>query len=373
FFVNVGARVYFVEPAAGASTVEVDDVGELDEEEGVTIAPAMQALASRRGGTSASASIGSTLTDEQVTTYSLYLNGAHYSSAQDAMSAIVAADETWISVGASEAIVAPVGQYRFSNFYHPLVCRFTKEVRRKGVFGLLDPEPNGTAADLVRQAVQTDFDFEAEHSPTIRVSLPYPVEDVDFSEGGAYSQYNWEIFFHLPFYIGSRLADAGQFDDAVDWLHCVFDPRTRVDANAGSDALEKLRWWKLKPFMAASSAPVTDWLAFSGADGDTADRDVFERQVAAWRKDPFNPHLIARMRAGTYQKAFVMRYLDTLIGWGDQLFTRDTIETINEATQLYVFARKVLGDRPEQLGPAQAPTPQNYLELEPTLDGFGNA
>ncbi|HND34888.1 MAG TPA: neuraminidase-like domain-containing protein, partial [Myxococcota bacterium] len=61
FFVNVGARVYFVEPAAGASTVEVDDVGELDEEEGVTIAPAMQALASRRGGTSASASIGSTL------------------------------------------------------------------------------------------------------------------------------------------------------------------------------------------------------------------------------------------------------------------------------------------------------------------------
>ena len=42
-----------------------------------------------------------------------------------------------------------------------------------------------------------------------------------------------------------------------------------------------------------------------------------------------------------------MRYLDNLIAWGDQLFRRDTIESINEATQLYVLAAEILGPRPE--------------------------
>ena len=41
-----------------------------------------------------------------------------------------------------------------------------------------------------------------------------------------------------------------------------------------------------------------------------------------------------------------MKYLDNLIAWGDQLFRRDTIESINEATQLYVLAAEILGPRP---------------------------
>ena len=38
-----------------------------------------------------------------------------------------------------------------------------------------------------------------------------------------------------------------------------------------------------------------------------------------------------------------MKYLDNLIAWGDHLFRQDTIETINEATQLYVLAANILG------------------------------
>ena len=61
-------------------------------------------------------------------------------------------------------------------------------------------------------------------------------------------------------------------------------------------------------------------------------------QVSAWWEEPFNPHTIARLRMAAYQKAVVMKYIDNLIEWGDKLFRRDTMETIQEATQLYILA-----------------------------------
>jgi len=44
-----------------------------------------------------------------------------------------------------------------------------------------------------------------------------------------------------------------------------------------------------------------------------------------------------------------MKYIDNLIAWGDQLFSHDTIESINEATQLYILAAQILGRRPEEI------------------------
>ena len=61
-----------------------------------------------------------------------------------------------------------------------------------------------------------------------------------------------------------------------------------------------------------------------------------------------SPHLIARLRPVAYQKTVVMSYLDNLIAWGDQLFRRDTIESINEATQLYILAAEILGAAPDE-------------------------
>ena len=43
-----------------------------------------------------------------------------------------------------------------------------------------------------------------------------------------------------------------------------------------------------------------------------------------------------------------MKYLDNLIAWGDSLFRQDTIESINEATQLYVLAANLLGPQPQR-------------------------
>ncbi len=95
--------------------------------------------------------------------------------------------------------------------------------------------------------------------------------------------------------------------------------------------------------------------------------------MAAWTEEPFNPHRLARLRPGTYQRTLVMRYLDTLLDWGDYLFTRDSIESINEATQLYVFAKQVLGARPELLEDAEKPEAKTFEDLQPYLDDFSNA
>lgn len=47
----------------------------------------------------------------------------------------------------------------------------------------------------------------------------------------------------------------------------------------------------------------------------------------------------------------VMAYLDNLIAWGDSLFQQYTIETINEATQIYIMAANILGPKPQAVRP----------------------
>jgi hypothetical protein len=82
--------------------------------------------------------------------------------------------------------------------------------------------------------------------------------------------------------------------------------------------------------------------------------------------------VIARLRTTAYQKNVVMKYLDNLIAWGDQLFRRDTIETINEASQIYVLAAEILGRRPLAIPPRAAPPIHTYRSLQPRLLDLSN-
>jgi len=101
-------------------------------------------------------------------------------------------------------------------------------------------------------------------------------------------------------------------------------------------------------------------------DRCTADELALKALVVAGyeaiRDNPFQPHAVARSRVVAYQYAVVMKYLDNLVAWGDSLFRQDTIETINEATQLYVLAANLLARarrsprRPATSGPARTPS-----------------
>jgi hypothetical protein len=70
----------------------------------------------------------------------------------------------------------------------------------------------------------------------------------------------------------------------------------------------------------------------------------------------------------------VMKYRDNLIAWGDNLFRQDTLETINEATQIYVLAANILGQRPEKIPLKGTIRPKTFAQLKAQgLDPMGNA
>ncbi len=229
-------------------------------------------------------------------------------------------------------------RYAFYSFYHAQVCTMIKQLNRYGIDGLLDPtDDTEEGQNLLRQqAVNDHFNFQATYAPVVNVvKEQHPKEGFDFDFDSPYGIYNWELFFHAPLTIAIKLYQNQKFEEAQKWFHYIFNP-TETQGEAPS------RYWKIKPFYDYHGENT-----IAKAEEKLKGEDVaFKRQLDQWVKTPFQPHAIAKMRTVAYMKTVVMKYLDNLIAWGDALFRRDTIESINEATQLYVLAGQILGPKP---------------------------
>ncbi|MFF8731200.1 neuraminidase-like domain-containing protein [Streptomyces sp. NPDC015171] len=246
---------------------------------------------------------------------------------------------------------AATGTLDLRRFYHPRSRLLVTELAKGG--------PDG----LYRRGLQVypaSFDFESTYDPHPgNVPGPYPDESVEFARTDAYGDYNWELFFHVPLLIATRLSADQRFEEAQRWFHYIFDP-----GNRETDAWSRpQRFWITKPLFQTTDDEYPlqriERILESLAEGDqeTADR------VTYWLAHPFEPDAVARLRTTAYQKAVVMKYLDNLIAWGDQLFRQDTLESVNQATQLYVLAHELLGRRPEEITDRAAPAPRSYRQL----------
>lgn len=268
-------------------------------------------------------------------------------------------------------------RYRFTPLHHHYTQLFRQAVNVGGVWAFY--RPTATVDPLYRQQAvdATFFGTEYYATPTGRVLTPFPRQEIDFTPGSPYGIYNWEVFVHIPQLVADRLRLNGQFAEARRWLHTIFDP------TVGGEPAEGLeRCWRVAPFYdnvrdPAQSMTMQQTLAViapeQGNDAAAlARRAAMLAQIEAWLDNPFSPHAIARLRINAYQQAVLCTYLDVLIEWGDMLFRRDTVESINEATQLYVLAANLLRKRPEQLK-GVAPAARNYSELSIADDGFANA
>ena len=278
-------------------------------------------------------------------------------------SAILAAGSTPGALGLRADLT--VDMVRFVNAYHPYVDLFISRVNRFGLPALFDRKVQ-TDPDTLLPAAASRFNFQQAYGPNSDFVVgTYPVETVDFDQLGAYSRYNWELFFHAPLLLAQRLSDNQRFDEAQRWFHTIFDPTDRTALDPPG------RYWRTKPFFETTaegyqSERIEDLLRRL-ADG-TADPKL-RLAWQEWRENPFQPHVVARSRTTAYQKAVVMKYLDNLIAWGDQLYRQDSMESINEATQLYVLAAQILGRRPDEVTrPDQAAC--SYRELTGALDRF---
>lgn len=187
--------------------------------------------------------------------------------------------------------------------------------------------------------------------------------DISFDSRLPWAIYNWETFFHIPVGVAVQLSRNNRYADAQRWLALVFDPTFGRTGRPGE------QFWRFQPFAKAGAGESIESQLLQLAAGNPALID----QITAWQENPFDPHLLARMRIRPYQVFVVLRYIDNLIAWGDDLFRRDTIESINEATQLYVLASEILGRRPRQIQTQTGSRVKTYRLLRDSIDDFSNA
>lgn len=265
----------------------------------------------------------------------------------------------------------PQFTYTFRNFFHPFVGEMISEMNHSEVpiEALLAP---GTQA-----MTRTFFDaiYHPKNSGFAKVATPLPVKNIDINANGPYAAYNWELFFHIPMTIAVHLSKSRRFAEAQHWFHYIFNPTSH-----DTSLPPQKRFWNFRAFrMDADPQSIDELLTLlSKAPGSLSDEDK-ERQkdilagYEAMLHKAFNPHAVARTRHVAYQYNVVMKYLDNLIAWGDDLFQQYTIETINEATQLYVLANNILGPRPEKVPPVGTVQIKTFAQLKAQgLDQMGN-
>lgn len=202
---------------------------------------------------------------------------------------------------------------------------------------------------LNAQSTVAEFSFESHY--TVPGSISEERRQLSFDLERPNGLYNWEIFFHMPFTIAVRLSQQKKFAEAQQWFHYIFNPLASLSLNDDNTYHKASKYWNVLPLhkMGQPWSLVDVWkiLSFLDMPIEGSQKDALEARMNELAKDPFQPHRIARLRLGAYQKAVVMKYLDNLIDWGDHLFERDTIESINEATHLYILAARILGPRPK--------------------------
>ncbi|WP_220464431.1 hypothetical protein [Psychrobacter sp. GP33] len=216
-------------------------------------------------------------------------------------------------------------------------------------------------SDLYADFFEASYDPESKH-----VHRPYPTKDLDFSSAGAYSVYNWELFFHVPITIAIHLSKNQRFADAQRWFHFLFDPTD------DSDGPTPERFWKVRPFQYTDVEKIEEILVNLATGADAPLRNETIQSIEAWKNAPFRPHVIARYRQQAYMYKTIMAYLDNLIAWGDSLFRQDTGEAIDEALMLYVLAANILGPKPLPVPKKGTVRRQTYDNLRNDLKQFGS-
>ena len=265
----------------------------------------------------------------------------------------------------STAVQYRVGYECFA-FYHPMVELFMQKLAGLGVDGILN---------RATQLANTGFDFKTEYGASSLVTGLYPRETVDFNMSGPYAIYNWELFFHIPYFIANKLSQNQRFDEAYRWYNYIFNPAGtyHTDPVTHAEIPTPQRYWITRPFYETTSAQYYQQQIENLMLQISKTNSELEKQIDEWRDNPFNPHLLAQYRTVAYQKNIVMKFIDNLLSWADNLFSQDSMESVNEATQLYVMAAVLLGPRPKII-PSKAPLfEETYESLEPNLDEFSNA
>ncbi len=269
------------------------------------------------------------------------------------------------------ALIDTKYNYTFKNHFHPFVGRLIEKSNKGEIKDVL-------TADLTIEEelfFESTYDVLEVNEPDLKISINSFPKKIDFDVDGAYSIYNWEIFFHLPLSIAVQLSKNQRFEDAQKWFHFIFNPLTD---ELPDPANPMGRYWNFAYFRENGDLDsITEMLeSLSAPTGDQVTEQMkamLRKSIAAWKKNPFTPHTVAKFRPLAYKYNVVMKYLDNLLDWGDSLFRQFTMESLNVGTQIYLLASGILGERPQEIPRLKKRVVRTYRQLKNDLDEFGNA
>lgn len=171
---------------------------------------------------------------------------------------------------------------------------------------------------------------------------------IDYSK--SFGNYFYELFFHIPMRIADHLNAAGKYREANHWYSYIYNP------TAIKDKFEQLAFphdvnWRFTAFRNIGIKKLQEIYSDPNA-------------IEIYQRNPGNPHAIARLRIGAYQKNVVMKYLDNLMDWADYLFAQYTPESTSEARHLYNIVKTILGDKPESTGKCKETRALSYSDID---------
>ncbi len=233
------------------------------------------------------------------------------------------------------------------------------------------------------------------------VLLPDALDAAQPDFAGLYGEYHWEIFYHLPMLVAEKLKSNCRNQEAAGWYEYVFCPsneerlvaahtcsdvpgtgitpeqseeiakrlvRHQVTDEQGRVCADFGLWTDLTFLMPLITPEQTVYVRnlllnytctsktgyywnfkpFRNLTLDDIQKDLSSKEaLKRYNDSPFDPHAIAKLRIGAYEKYTFMEYIDNYIQWGDKEFALCTWESISTATMLYVTAYSLLGERPK--------------------------
>ena len=185
-----------------------------------------------------------------------------------------------------------------------------------------------------------DWDTQFPDEPPLPDNTTEPNGPFD----GANGLFFWELFFHLPHLVATRLKDEDRFVEAQQWLHFIFDPQAPADQN-DRRAEPKPRYWRCRP------------LNVDSADGG----------VGCEADSPTDPDAIAYSTPRHYQMLIFLDYVANLVAWGDWLYRQLTRDTLASAKMQYLRAKSLMGAVPDTRTLNQW-TPATLAELVEELE-----
>lgn len=256
--------------------------------------------------------------------------------------------------------------------------------------------------------------------------LPKETEGTGADFEGLYGEYFWELFYHIPMLASDTLKSSNGFEAGKRWMEYVFQPlnqpalirtdtfhqkdpqhftmqqseavakalrehqvidqegRVKEDFSKDLTYLEQIipetsveivlhvlensltvpeyaYYWNFFPFRNYTLERMLEVL------------DDNNPAMVIYNDDPFDPHAVARIHMGSYEKYTMLQYIDNLLLWGDMEFTKNTWESLTAASMYYMLASELLGNRPQNKGYAkeiQVLTFRQIQEANPHIPQF---